>query len=221
MRKDSAAPAAQEDSHELAEVIRIRTETVLSQFPIHRLSKGSEPMEVRFTRANTKGKVSTVWRVSPSRDHGEPGVLAYKLDTLFINRLIDELRPNIPDVIRLGSLRDICAELGTERNTPAVKKALYQNAGAMITAKLSYTGVDGTQRKFEFGSTRYGVIFTGETLPNGRIADAVYIALNPIFHEVLKHSKTRPLDYEYLRLLQPAALRWTPYVGQFLAALKV
>jgi hypothetical protein len=50
-------------------------------------------------------------------------------------------------------------------------------------------------------------VFTGETLPNGQTADAVYIVLNPIFREVLKLAKTRPLDYKYLRELPPAAQR--------------
>src|SRR5262245_41452247 len=88
----------------LAPIIRIGTETVLSQFPIHKLSKGKEPLEIQFTKTNPRGKVTTVWRVSPSRDYGEPGILAYRIDTLIINRLIDQARPAVPEVIRLGSL---------------------------------------------------------------------------------------------------------------------
>lgn len=211
MKRDPEAIANLQPGHdepqEMAQVIPIRTETVLSQYPIHRLSKGSEPLEVCITTANDRGKVSTVWEVSANRKYGEPGILAYKLDTLFINRLIDDLRPDIPEVIKLGSLRDVCKELGTTRNTDDIKRALYQNAFAAITAKLEYTGHDGTKRRFEFGSTRYAVVFTGETLPNGHKADAVYIVLNPIFREVLRYAKTRPLDYKYLRELPPSAQR--------------
>jgi len=211
MKKRTQAATTQQlqdnEFNEIAQVVPIRTETVLSQYPIHRLSKGSEPLEVCITTSNERGKVSTVWEVTANRKYGEPGILAYKLDTLFINRLIDEARPDVPEIIKLGSLRDVCKEIGTTRNTDDIKRALYQNAFAAITAKLNYTGNDGTKRRFEFGSTRYAVVFTGETLPNGQTADAVYIVLNPIFREVLKLAKTRPLDYKYLRELPPSAQR--------------
>lgn len=220
-RKTDLAPVIEDSDQQLAQVIPIRTETLLCQYPIHQLSKASEPLQVQLTKENERGKVVTVWEVSANSKYGEPGILAYKLDTLFINRLIDDLRPNIPEVIRLGSLRDICEELGTERNTATVKKALYQNAFAAITAKLEYTGNDGVKRKFEFGSTRYGVIFTGETLPSGEKASAVYIVLNPIFREVLRHAKTRPLDYEYLKGLPPSSQRLYELLSfQIFAALK-
>lgn len=204
-----------------AQIIPIRTETVLSQFPLHRLSTGKEPVQVSIVKTNEQGKITTLWEVETSRKYGEPGALAYKLDALLINRLIDEMRPEIPEVIKLGSLREICKELDTERNTTAVKKALYQNAFAAITAKLEYTGNDGARRRFEFGSTRYGVVFAGESLPNGKVADAVYIVLNPIFREVLRYAKTRPLDYDYLKELPPASRRLYELLSfQIFAALK-
>ena len=204
-----------------AQIIPLRTETVLSQFPLHRLSTGKEPLQVSIVKTNDQGKIVTLWEVETSRKYGEPGALAYKLDVLLINRLIDELRPDIPEVIKLGSLRDICREMGTERNTTAVKRALYQNAFAAITAKLEYIGYDGVRRRFEFGSTRYGVVFAGETLPNGTKADAVYVVLNPIFREVLRYAKTRPLDYDYLKALAPASRRLYELLSfQIFAALK-
>lgn len=207
----------------LAQIIPIRTETVLSQYPIHRLSKSKEPFEIQVTRTGERGKITTVWKVSPNAEYGEPGILAYKLDTLLINRLIDEARPNIPEIVRLGSLNDIGKELGRNgtRNTAQLVYALSQNAGALITAKLDYTGKDGTRRTFEFRSTRYGVVFTGETLPDKRKADGVYIVLHPLYREVLRIAKTRPLDYEYLKALPPAAQRLYELISfQIFAALR-
>lgn len=222
MKKNTnALPAPIEKN--LAQVIPIRTETVLSQYPIHRLSKGKEPLEIQVTRTSERGKVTTVWKVSPNAEYGEPGILAYKLDTILINRLIYEAGPNVPEVIRLGSLNDIGKELGRSgtRNTAQLVGALSQNAGALITAKLDYTGKDGTRRTFEFRSTRYGVVFTGESLPDKKKADAVYIVLHPLFREVLRFAKTRPLDYEYLKSLPPAAQRFYELISfQIYAALK-
>ena len=63
-------------------------------------------------------------------EHGQPGPLAYKVDTLIINRRIEEAPRPIPRLIKLGSLNDICRELGISqgKNIVSVKKALHQNA---------------------------------------------------------------------------------------------
>jgi hypothetical protein len=193
--------APDSDVQELARVVPIRTETTLTRYPVHRIAKRGE-VSIKDTKKNGRGKVETTWEVQHP-----PGPLAYKLDTLIINRRVDELRPNIPKLIKLGSLKEICRELGLGGNTAKAKEALYENVGAIIRTKLEFTGNDGTQRDFEFGASRYSVIFTGERLPGGKRADAVYILLNDLFWSLLKHSKTRPLDYEYLKKLSPAAQR--------------
>lgn len=211
------------ENQELSLIVPIRNETVFSQFPLHRLSKGKESLSLQITTANEKGKVITAWKVMPSVEYGEPGILAYKLDTLFINRLIDEARPDIPEFIKLGSLREIAEEIGylTTANTNAIKNALYQNAFAGIKAELSYTGNDGRSKYIKFGSSRYAVVFTGETLPNGKQADSVYIVLTPLFREVLRTAKTRPLDYSYLKGLPPTAQRLYELISpKIFAALK-
>lgn len=52
--------------------------------------------------------METAWKVSPNAEYGHPGELAYKLDTLVINRLIDEHHPDIPEVIKIAdSLREL------------------------------------------------------------------------------------------------------------------
>lgn len=48
----------------------------------------------------------------------------------------------------------------------------------------------------------------GETLPDGRQADAVHIILNPPYRELLNHVETRPLDYDYLKQLPPGSQRF-------------
>lgn len=211
MKKKNSLPAPQGNEGEdlYGQIIPIRTETVLSQYPLHRLSKGGEPFSLCIVKKNERGKVKTNWEVSANPKYGEPGILAYKVDTLVINRIIDELRPNIPEIVKIGSLSEIGEQLGRKgtRNTKPIADALSQNAGALITAKIDYAGNDGRSRTLELRSTRYGVIFVGERLPNGQKADAVYIALNPAFREVLRHAKTRPLDYEFLKELPPASQR--------------
>lgn len=182
----------------------LRTETALSRFPVHRIAKRGD---VRIELKNQAAAV--LWRVGYSSEYGQPGPLAYKLDTLVINRRIEEAGKPVPKCVKLGSLREVADEVGTgEKNTSAVKNALLQNAFAGITAKITYKRSDGSERFLEAAFTRYSVIFTGETLPDGRKADAVYLLLNEIYQEVLSEAQTRPLDYEYMKALPPAAQRF-------------
>ena len=203
-------------SEELAPLTVIRTETALSRFPVHRIAKkGTVRIELKHQAS------AFLWRVSYSRDHGQPGPLAYKLDTLVVNRRIEEASRPLPRYIRLGSLRDIALEIGAgEKNTQAVKQALLQNAFANITAKISYRATDRSDRTLEAAFTRYSIVFTGETLPDGKNADAVYLVLNEIYMEVLNAAITRPLDYDYMKSLPPAAQRFYEIVSyQIYAAL--
>lgn len=186
----------------------IRVETALSRYPVHRLARqGSTSIEIR--EQSDDGETIIKWEVSPNSRYGQPGPLAYKIDTLIVNRRIEETSRPIPKIIKLGSLRDICHELGigTGESVNSIKNALRQNAFAGITAKFCYRGNDGSERSLEADFTRYSVVFTGEKLPNGRKANGVYIVLNEIFMQVLDGAQTRPLDYEYLKVLNPASQR--------------
>jgi len=208
---------------ELAPQNTIRIETALSRFPVHRLAKRGN-ISIEINERSSTGELKTKWEVTHNSKYGQPGPLAYKVDTLIVNRRIDDVRPSIPKVIKLGSLSDICRELGmpaSGKNTNDVKKALYQYASAFITAKTSYKGNEGTDRSFEAAFTRYSAIFTGERFPDGRKADAVYLILNDVYIKVLNDAQTRPLDYDYLRELPPAPRRFYELLSfQMFAALR-
>jgi hypothetical protein len=193
----------QELSSDLIPNELIRVETALTRYPVHRLSKKGR-IEIELENAETAFK----WEVTYNSKYGQPGPLAYKLDTLIINRRIEEAERPLPKAIKLGSLREIANEAGTgEAHTTQVKKALMQNVGALITAKIRYKAKNGAEHTTEFSNTRYGVAFTGEKLPDGREADAVYIVLNDWYREILDSAQTRPLDYDYLKELTPGAQR--------------
>ena len=205
---------------ELLPVNTIRTETVLSRFPVHRLSKRGH-INIEIIETGAEGELKTKWKVSHNSEYGQPGPLEYKLDTIFVNRRIEEAGIPIPNVIKLGSRHEIAAELGLGRDTNSVKKALLKNASAFITLKRTYTAKDGTEKRVEAAFTRYSLVFTGEKLPDGRTADAVYLVLNDIYREILNNAQTRPLDYDYLRELSPGAQRLYELLSyQIFAALR-
>ena len=201
----------------------LRTETVLSRFPIHNLSKHGN-VTIRIRRTNAQGECDYRWDVSYNETYGQPGPLAYKLDTIIINQLLDTLPRPLPWVLKVGSLRQIGARLGAAvsgRQQAHLKNAFHQNASAYIVAKLRYRGRDGTERRLEAGFTRYSVVLTGEHLPDGRRADAVYLVLSTPYREVLTHAPVRPLDYTYLTALTPIAQRFYEILSyKMFAALK-
>ncbi len=199
----------QEQRCELLPLNAIRTETVLSRFPIHNLAKTGR-IDIHIKQQNENGEVELYWDVSHSDKHGQARQLAYKLDTLIINRRIEEAGRSVPKIIRVGSLTEISKELGladSGKNRNLIRKALLQNTFAAITAKFKYKGIDGIERTVEVADTRYGAIFTGEKLPDGKKADAVYITPHDFYREVLNTAPFRPLDYDYLRSLSPGAQR--------------
>jgi len=185
----------------------IRIETALSRFPLHRLAKRGN-ISIEISEKNEAGEIKTKWEVTHNSKYGQPGPLAYKVDTLIVNRRIDDARPAIPKLIKLGSITEITQELGlSHHDTGKIKKALLQNVGALITARINYKGNDGAERSFEAAFTRYSAIFTGEKFPDGTKADAVYLILNDVYLKVLNDAQTRPLDYGYLLELPPAPRR--------------
>ena len=158
----------------------LRTETVLSRFPIHNLTKhGRVTIHLHWT--NAQRELDCRWDVSYNDHYGQPGPLAYRLDTLVINQRLDTLPRPLPRVLKLGSLRHVGTLLALNtsgRQQAHLKTAFHQNASAYIVAKLRYRGRDGTERRLEAGFTRYSVIFTGEPLPDGTPADAIYLVLS-------------------------------------------
>ena len=90
----------------------IRVETALSRYPVHRLAKhGDIVIDIRLV--DEHGEIAIKWEVTHNSKYGQPGPLAYKLDTLIINRRIEEAGRPIPNIIRLGGLKEICRELGS------------------------------------------------------------------------------------------------------------
>lgn len=197
---------------ELEAIQIIRTETVLSRLPVHSLSKTGD-FDIVINRRKDSGEVELHWSVSHSAKYGPPRQLAYKLDTLVVNRRIDDAGRPVPKILALGSLRDIARELNLGGDTNQIRKALRQNAFTGISAKLTYRAANGEERRIEADFTRYGVVFAGERLPNGNTADCVYLIFNEPYLEVLNNAPVRPLNYEYLKQLTPAAQRFYEIVS--------
>ena len=84
----------------------IRTETVLSKLPVHNLAKMGR-VDIQILKQGLNGQVELKWEVSYSDRYGQARQLAYKLDTIVIDRAIEAAGKPLPERINLGSLREI------------------------------------------------------------------------------------------------------------------
>ena len=200
------------DEELLAPLQAIRAETTLSKLPIHNLAKKGE-VKIEIKKTDSSGSLELRW-IAKYGQAGQPGPLAYKLDTLIVNRRIDEERQQqspLPRTIALGSLYQICRELGkgtSGKDMNDVKKALEQNAFVGIDAFLKYEDRRGEKRTLEAKFHRYDVIMKGGELASGATADCVYIVLSDTYYKILTQSPTRPLDYDYLKTLSAGSQRF-------------
>lgn len=107
---------------ELVPLTAIRTETALSRFPVHRIAKkGSVRIDLKHQAS------ALVWRVSYNSEYGQPGPLAYKLDSLVVNRRIEEKRSKenkdgkgVPKLIRLELSAKSLRRSARARKTPGL-----------------------------------------------------------------------------------------------------
>lgn len=197
------------DESLLAPLSAIRSETTLSKLPIHNIAKKGS-VNIQIKKTDRKGALELRW-VTKYGQAGQPGPLAYKLDTLIINRRIDEQRHRLERTIALGSLYQICQELGkgtSGKDMNDIKNALEQNAFVGIDAFVKYEDRNGEKRTLEAKFTRYDVVMKGGELADGTKADCVYIILSDPYFKILTQSPTRPLDYDYLKTLTPGAQRF-------------
>lgn len=221
---EGAEDQALRPQSESAAIDMIRTETVLSRLPVHNLAKKGR-VDIRILKTTPTGEVELQWEVSYNERYGQARQLAYKLDTIVINQRVEEAGRPLPRMLRIGSLGEIGTELGIAqqggKSKNELKRAFLQNASAFIAAKYTYKANDRSEREVKAAVTRYGVIFTGEKLPDGRKADAVYVIFNDPFWEVLNTAPVRPLDRAYMKELPPAAQRFYEIVSRkIFAALK-
>src|ERR1051325_12183206 len=94
------------ETEDLLPLNPIRVETVLSRFPVHRISKRGN-IQIEINERSEAGELVTKWEVSHNTKYGQPGALAYKVDTLIVNRRIDEAPRPEPEIRKLVSVKGL------------------------------------------------------------------------------------------------------------------
>ena len=177
----------EQQSAELLPLQSIRTETVLSRFPIHRLARrGSINIEIK--EPTDSGEVKTTWEVDYPKKLGQPGPLAYKLDTLTSTGDRGDRATCLSAQAR--KLSEICRELGVRRAARHERgKSLAAECRGLHHRKGNLPGADAAADSRISDTGR--LVFTGEQFPMGRRATAFTIRCRA--REIL-NTRNAPFD---------------------------
>lgn len=181
-----------------------RSERNFLHYPFFRLSdKKADKIEL-WEQVERNGEcVEILWKITRNVDRDLPSPLGRKIHKMVVERIINAMPRPIPSFIRLGSLREICRIIGiSERHTSEIKKALEDIVLAGVQSKGTfYSKIKKAyiEETFHFYD---GVIFAGQSLPDGTTADAVYVVLGRWLLENINAGYTVPLDWDYFRSLK-------------------
>lgn len=186
----------------------LRSEFHFLKFPFFDLcprSSKKDRIEIREVEETEEGKIEVWWKVSRGLDYNLPSSLARRVHKEVVERILNSKNKPSPQLIKLGSMRQICRVMNiveSGKNSKEIKGALKDILSATIEAKGTFRQKEkkGEKRFFEGAFHLYeGVFFTGETLPDGIKADAVYILLNPMYVQNFNNNFVVPLDYQYVQ----------------------
>ena len=196
---------------ELAIPETIRSEFHFLKFPFFDLcprTSKKDRIEVKEVEETTEGKIEVWWKVSRNIDSDLPSSFARKIHKEVVEKTLNGALKPIQRLIRLGSMRQICKDMNiaaSGKSIKEIKKALQDIKAATIEAKGTFRKKEknGAKKFFEGSFNLYDMIFfTGETLPDGAEADAVYILLNDMYVQNFNNNFVVPLDYQYFQVLR-------------------
>ncbi len=149
-----------------------------------------------------------LWRVSRHINSDIPSSFARRIHKKIVEEVLNTIEKPVHRLIRIGSLRQICKKMNiavSGKNTKEIKKALRDITLAKIETKRSFRikESNGVKKYFEGLFNLYdGVFYTGEKLPDGKEADAVYILLSDYYVQNFNNNFVVPLDYNYYQSLK-------------------
>lgn len=179
----------------------------------------SKKSHIRYRLKTEEGEVRE-WRVNPNIESGYTRPFDKKVIITVLKLVTDEGLPP-PVLWKLGSAKRICRVMGISdkgTNPRMVRESLKRIAGTPIYAETFYLKKDGDYWREETRSkggvfTLWNVFWKGEKLPDGEIADSIYLQFNIPFILSLHDFYVKPLDYDYWLKLSPLAQRLYELTG--------
>lgn len=130
------------------------------------------------------------WLVAPNPEFGKPAKLAWKVHRAVEKIITDYPRP-ISNPVPLGSLYRLGELIGWDPQKVdygKLKRAFKSIKSATIEIKDKSAKLEGVTGLY------HAVYFRGEKMPNGEVADQVYLFLSEWYLDHLNRFLVRPLD---------------------------
>ena len=185
---------------------KIRSEVNFLVYPVFKLEKKKDDgvIEVKVNIERDNQKLELFWGVYPHPYFGIPGPFDKKVFDA-IQEIIEELPRPIQNPIPIGSIYSLCKRIGINessgRNHNMIKDSLLRLTGIMIDSKGTFYE-KGKKRWVEDVFHLYDrVVWVGEELPDGTIADTNYIYLGSKYLENINNGYVKPIDYKFYREL--------------------
>jgi hypothetical protein len=197
-----------EESTDLLPQGIIRSEVNFLNYPFFALSRtdARKRTTTKYQTTANRGdeRLDASWVVSANSMYGYPGPFDRKVHKA-IEQIISNLEKPIENPIPLGSFYSISQHLNLKKSGrfySNIKAAIERIVATTIQSKGTFYD-KGKKRWQEATFHLYDmVIFTGENLPNGEIADTNYLFLGKWYLDNINTRYVKPLDYTYYRALQ-------------------
>lgn len=161
-----------------------------------------------------------IWELNPTMKWGYTTHFDKKVLVTVLKLVTDEgLPPLMP--WKLGSVSRLCHTMGVSdkgENPRLVKDSLIRISSTPIYAETFYLKNKKDywrERPESIGGnfTLWSVFWKGDRLPDGRVAESIYLAFNIPFISSLQAYYVKPLDYGYWLSLPPLAQRLYELTG--------
>ncbi|GEM_PF-1215250 len=192
----------------VAPVEILRSEVNLLTLPFFALSRkelSGKDQTIYRARVERDGRaVEVLWKVSRSVDHRYPGPFDRKVHKA-IEEILNELPLPIENPIPF-SIYDLCRRMGIStrggKNYRKVKEALKTVVATTIESYGTFYCKGRRAWVNDIFHLYDRIVFKGEQLPDGRIADTNYLYLGSWYLESLNNRYVKPLDYSYYKTLR-------------------
>ena len=192
----------------------IRSEVNLLVLPFFALSrkglKRKTKTEYRTTVVRDGKRLEILWQVTANAEYGYPGPFDKQVHKA-VEQILSEMPLPLENPIPLGSLYRLAKSMGL---TPAkggnysgwvyrqIKESLERIVLVGIRSRGTFYSKERKRWIDEVFHLYDRVIFKGERLPDGRIADTNYLYLSSWYLENLNALYVKPIDYGYYRSLR-------------------
>lgn len=227
-REKTAKPERPEPT-ELVDLEFVRSEVNLLVFPFFALTtKGLRrrlETEFRAVAERDGERVEILWNVSANPKYGYPGLFDRQVHRA-VEQIITEMlrdKGQVENPIPLGSLYGLCQRMGKAPSKDGTYSGRVYRAIKRALERITTTAIKSEGTFYEKGKRRWtstvfhlydAVVFQGEELRDGQIADTNYLYLSDLYLQSLNSFYVKPLDYHYQRSLRsPIASRLYEILG--------